>query len=290
MSNRPDDDEEYTRSFCILMCKDDQIAFRVFVISTNTEAYDDETKTAADWFVSWDVLEDLMPFLSEPAIDIDIQWTKCDLEQKVQELGLERRQIVIITNPSKLKEIPKDSAVLASGREREPCAISSLLDPTRVIMDASMSNIRETGNYFLSGCFSLKKIDLSGLRNLQKVGFSFLFRCSSLEAVDLSGLCNVQKVGHLFLGRCPSLKEVDLSPLCNVQKVGDGFLSGCSSLKKVDLSGLSNVQEVGRYFLDQTPLGTRVILPVSSHECFHRAVKSLPTSKTRSVGCKCDIQ
>ena len=198
-----------------------------------------------------------------------------------------------LINPSQLEVIPKDSAVLGItprfGSEAT-YPISSRLDPTRVIMDASMSNIRETGNYFLSGCFSLKKIDLSGLRNLQKVGFSFLFRCSSLEAVDLSGLCNVQKVGHLFLGRCPSLKEVDLSPLCNVQKVGDGFLSGCSSLKKVDLSGLSNVQEVGRYFLDQTPLGTRVILPVSSHECFHRAVKSLPTSKTRSVGCKCDIQ
>jgi len=63
MSDRPDDDEEYKRIFG-LISEDDQIAFRVFFINSNTEAYDDTTKTASDWFVSFDVLEDAMPFLS----------------------------------------------------------------------------------------------------------------------------------------------------------------------------------------------------------------------------------
>ena len=46
-----------------MISEDDQMAFRVFVINTNTEAYDDATKTASDLFVSFDVLEDAMPFL-----------------------------------------------------------------------------------------------------------------------------------------------------------------------------------------------------------------------------------
>ena len=42
------------------------MAFRVFVIFSNTEPYDDETKIAKQWFVSFDVLEDAMPFLITP--------------------------------------------------------------------------------------------------------------------------------------------------------------------------------------------------------------------------------
>jgi len=66
MSDRPDDDgDDYKRIFG-LMSEDDRMAFRVFVIISNTEAYDDETKTAQEWFVSWDALEDAMPFLIAP--------------------------------------------------------------------------------------------------------------------------------------------------------------------------------------------------------------------------------
>jgi len=89
MSERPDDHEEYKCIFGLLH-KDDRTAFRVFVISTNTEAYNDKTMIAAECFLTWDILEDLMPFLTHPAIDVDIGWTKSDMEQKVQELGLEK--------------------------------------------------------------------------------------------------------------------------------------------------------------------------------------------------------
>jgi len=62
---------------------------------------------------------------------IDIRWTKSELEQKVKELGL-----------------------------------SSLLDPTRVVMDATMSNVQEVGDGFLSDCSSLVEVDLSPLCNV----------------------------------------------------------------------------------------------------------------------------
>ena len=120
MSDQPNDDEEYKRIFG-LMRKDDQVAFRVFIISTNTEAYNDETKTASEWFLSWDVLEDAMPFLTEPAIEVDIQWTKSDLEQKVKEMGLEKGQTVILINPSKLKVGDPQRLCRASIRSKTVC-------------------------------------------------------------------------------------------------------------------------------------------------------------------------
>jgi len=222
------------------------VAFRILVSILNIMAYDDITMTATECFLTWDILEDLMPFLApHPVTYVDIQGRKSDLEQKVQELGLEKGQIVILINPSQIEVITKDSAALGYYFVRS--AISSLLDPTRVIIHATMSNVREVGDYFLDGCSSLKKADLRGLHSLQEVGNGFLSACSSLEEVDLRGLRSVQKVGNGFLRGCSSLEEVDLSDLNNLQEVGDGFLHGCSSL-------------------------TRVILPASPPECLRRAV------------------
>ena len=263
-----------------------------------------------------------MPFLTQPAIEVDIQWTKNDLEQKVKKLGLQKQQILILINPSQLKGIPKDSAVQGYFP-----AISSFLKPKHVIMDAALSTVQELGNGFLcecaslqevnlsplsnvqkvgdgflSGCSSLKEVDLSPLSNIQKVRDCFLYGCSSLKEVNLSPLSNVQDVGFNFLFRCSLLKKVDLSSLSNVKKVGNCFLYGCSSLKEVDLSALSNVQEVGGDFLGGCLL-TRVILPPSPPECLYRAVRSLPclvdthygihpVSKNRvdSTSGKCGIQ
>ena len=72
---------------------------------------------------------------------------------------------------------------------------------------------------------------------MQKVGDAFLSGCSSLKEVNISPLSNVQEVGGGFLFGCSSLKEVDLRSLCKVQKVGDHFLGGCSSLATVIMPG-----------------------------------------------------
>jgi len=154
--------------------------------------------------------------------------------------------------------------------------ISSLLDPTRVVMDATMSNVRELRDGFLAGCSSLEKVDLSGLSNVQKVGRYFLHGCESLKEVDLSPLCNVQEVGDGFLDLCSSLQKVDLSPLSNVQKVGHNFLFGCSSLKEVDLSPLSHVQEIGLGLLSGCSSLTKVILTTSTPGALGRALQHLP--------------
>jgi len=53
-----------------------------------------------------------MPFLiPQRVIEVDIQWTASVLEQKVEELGLEKQQIVVLINPSKLTVISQDSVV-----------------------------------------------------------------------------------------------------------------------------------------------------------------------------------
>jgi len=180
---------DYERNY-LLMKADDKRAFCFLLSIVNIEAYSDTTKTASEWFLTWDILEDLMPFLTRPVIEVDIQWTKSDLEQKVKELGLEKRQIVILINPSKLKVIPNKSVVIGcpSGIPRPtrfPSAISSLLDPTGVVMDATMSNVQEVGYGFLYWCSSLVEVDLSGLRNVQSVGDGFLRHCSSITRVGL---------------------------------------------------------------------------------------------------------
>ena len=132
---RPD----YERNFQLPMNAHDKVAFGFLVSIVNIEAYNDATKTASECFLTWDILEDLMPFLTQSAIEVDIQWTKNDLEQNVEEMGLEKRQTVILINSRRLKVIPNDSAVLSF---LNPCGISSLLDPKRVVMDASMSNVQ----------------------------------------------------------------------------------------------------------------------------------------------------
>ena len=169
----------YERNY-VLMNACDKGAFRSVVSICNVEAYDDATNTASESFLTWDILEDLMPYLTQPAIDVDIRWTKSDLERKVKELGLQKEQTVILINSSQLKVIPRDSAVLEYSY-----GISSLLDPTRVFMDAALSHVQEVGDAFLWGCSSLKEVDLSPLSNVQELGHSFLYGCSSLTRVIL---------------------------------------------------------------------------------------------------------
>jgi len=50
----------------LLMNTHDKVAFCFLVSIVNTEAYDDATRTASEWFLTWDILEDAMPFLSQP--------------------------------------------------------------------------------------------------------------------------------------------------------------------------------------------------------------------------------
>jgi len=77
------------RNYLVMTARDKEV-FRSVVSICNIEAFNDATKTATDWFLTWDILEDAMPFLAQPTIEVDIQWTQNDLKRKVQELGLEK--------------------------------------------------------------------------------------------------------------------------------------------------------------------------------------------------------
>jgi len=52
----------------LLMNGHDKVAFRFLVSVVNIEAYNDATKTASECFLTWDILEDVMPFLTQPNI------------------------------------------------------------------------------------------------------------------------------------------------------------------------------------------------------------------------------
>jgi len=201
---------DYEPSYHVLVNAPDKNAFHFVVITTNTNAYNDATRAASEWFLTWDILEDVIPFFTQTPIYVDIKWSARDLEQKVQEQGLEKQQTVILINPSQLKVIPKKSAVLGYTYGMIFSGISSLLDPTRVVMDATMVNVQVIGRDFLCGCSSLKEVDLSPLSNVQRVGYDFLFGCSSLKEVDLRPLSNLQDVGPYFLGGCSKLTRVIL--------------------------------------------------------------------------------
>ena len=83
MSDQPDDEEyklklkddndyqDYKRIFG-RMRKEYQVGIRIAVISTNTNAFDDETKTASVEFLPWDALEDVMPFLAWDGTTYDL--------------------------------------------------------------------------------------------------------------------------------------------------------------------------------------------------------------------------
>jgi len=56
---------DYERNY-LLMNIHDKLAFCFLVSIVNTNAYDDATKTASECFLTWDILEDAMPFLTQP--------------------------------------------------------------------------------------------------------------------------------------------------------------------------------------------------------------------------------
>lgn len=67
-------------------------------------------------------------------------------------------------------------------------------------------------NHFLSGCASLKEVDLAGLRTEGVTDFSyFLYGCKSLKELDLTGISTASaKNGYGMFSGMTSLAEVRL--------------------------------------------------------------------------------
>ena len=91
----------------------------------------------------------------------------------------------------------------------------------------------------LSGCSSLKTIDLSPLSKMVKVEslYSLVSACSNLTSVDLSPLSGMVEVTDLsyFLYGCERLTSIDLRPLSGMIKVTDlsDLLCNCTKLKYI---------------------------------------------------------
>ena len=58
---------DYERNY-LLMNVHEKVAFCYLVSVVNIEAYNETTETVSDCFLTWDILEDAMPFLSQPAL------------------------------------------------------------------------------------------------------------------------------------------------------------------------------------------------------------------------------
>ena len=58
---------DYERNY-LLMNARVRVAFRFLLCIVNIMAYDDDTKIALECFLTWDILEDAMPFLTQPFI------------------------------------------------------------------------------------------------------------------------------------------------------------------------------------------------------------------------------
>jgi len=86
--------------------QEESLGIRSQLHIVNIEAYNDATKKpfGAASYLGHSGGSDAFPL---PAIVVDIQSMKSDLEQKVKELGLEKQQIAILINPSRLEVFPQ---------------------------------------------------------------------------------------------------------------------------------------------------------------------------------------
>jgi hypothetical protein len=196
---------------------------------------------------------------------LDIRFTQADLQRIVSQSNLRKQQTVRVSNTTLWKEIPSSSIVCGNPSTGVTCAIATLLDPTRIILDDTMNHLVKLPPYFLRGCAAMAHVDLGPLANVQEVGDGFLYGCSSLVDVQLGALAGVKKLGASFLGLCSSLVQLSLPPLSNVTEIPAHAFTGCSSLQRLDLRGLSNVTKVGSHFLLQcTSLSEVDLAPLSN--------------------------
>ena len=69
MQDIPDSKTDCERDFRLSEGRDKEL-YRFLLILLNIRAYDDDTKTASEFFLTWDILEDAMPFLKSLGIYI----------------------------------------------------------------------------------------------------------------------------------------------------------------------------------------------------------------------------
>ena len=113
----------------------------------------------------------------------------------------------------------------------------------------ALTGVTEIGDGFLSGCSSLRVVNLRGLKNVTRIGLGFLYGCRALPAVDLAPLSRVEAIRACFMSACQSLKSIDLAPLSRLTTLPPEFLRGCSSLQSLDCSPLRSVTCLERGFV-----------------------------------------
>lgn len=141
-------------------------------------------------------------------------------------------------------EIPPESD-LVSVHECFLTGCSSL----RQIDLSFLRNVTHIQERFLEGCSSLRELDLAPLKHVTKIGPNFMFGCASLVTLDLAPLWRLSEVPLGFLGKCSNLRQLDLSPLKGVSKIAWDFLTQCEKLEEVNVSSLTDVARIASSFL-----------------------------------------
>ena len=113
------------------------------------------------------------------------------------------------------------------------------------------SNVTHIGSCFLQrygNCWRVSRLDISGWNNVTHIGSDFL-KSSKVSTLDLSRWTKVVEIEHSFLHDCRMLTSLDLSGWRNVTRIGDSFLCDCERLNTLDISGWNKVTVIKSEFL-----------------------------------------
>ena len=151
-----------------------------------------------------------------------------------------------------------------------------------LVLPATVTTVKANA---LTGCTSLRRLDMSLCAGLTKLPGHFLRGCTALEEVilpsnithlganfmcvnnprtrtskktpkmpppklrrlDLSALTSLKEIPPNFMVDCESLEELLLPP--SITTIREGFLRGCHSLKRLDLSALCGLIRLPNVFL-----------------------------------------
>eukprot|EP01064_Diplonema_japonicum_P038536 TRINITY_DN9377_c0_g1_i1.p1 TRINITY_DN9377_c0_g1~~TRINITY_DN9377_c0_g1_i1.p1 ORF type:complete len:298 (+),score=36.01 TRINITY_DN9377_c0_g1_i1:195-1088(+) len=142
-----------------------------------------------------------------------------------------------------LKIVDPEQTVTVLGRQfLFSCVHLITLDVT------SLANLRHVEEAFLHSCTSLTALECN-FSCVESIGDFFLSTCTSLARLDLTSFHNVTCIGHGFMAYCLSLETLDVTPLGRVETIKSSFLDSCVELKALDITPMVGLRSVGDSFL-----------------------------------------
>lgn len=147
--------------------------------------------------------------------------------------------------PVELDEVNNTFRVLLPAGDVQVMSIPT--NALRYVEFVNFNQCKEIGSLFLASQYSMKAINLEGLKNVETIDYMFLHSNYS-ESIDLNWFPNLKQVYSYFLG-ASHCTEIDTTPLISLEKMGGCFLYGSSFVKKVNLNGLCKLTYLESSFM-----------------------------------------